>query len=132
MIDKIIISKSKPNYFTIALGLLLFYFAYDYFQRGALVLGFLVVAIGLISLVHTLLLLTTPLLIHQDEYLIVKPKIPFEKKTLHIDELKELKVNSESELSLIMKNGAKIKLDLGGFKKNEIGEIRTYLLGVMK
>lgn len=132
MTTKIVVKKSKPNFITIALGFILCYYGYTYLDKGNMIFGVIAVALGITSIVHNLLLLTTPLLIHQDEYLIVKPKIPFEKKTLQIDEIKELKVDSESQMFLVMKDKSNIKLDLGGFKKHEIGEIRTYLLGLIK
>lgn len=131
MQTKIIIKKSKPNYFSIAIGLILFYYAYDYYSKGNLVFAIIAASVGIISIIHTILLLTTPLLIHENDSLTVKPKIPFEKKVLLIEEIKEIKVNSESQVTLIMENKSKIKLDLGGFNKKEITEIRSYLLSLI-
>lgn len=131
MIENIIIKKSKPNYFSIGAGLILFYYTYDHLVHGSIITAAIAGVAGLIGIIHNLLLLTTPLLIHKDEFLIVKPKIPFEKKSLLIEEISEIKANSESQLVIIMQNKSKIKLDMGGFKKKEIETAKAYLLSLI-
>jgi len=131
MENKVIVKRSKPNYMSLFLAALMIYLAYDGFTHGSNPKAVIYSVIGGLSLLHNILLMTTPLIVHANDSLILKPKIPFEKKTLLVDELKEVKANSESELILIMENKAKIKLDMGGFKKKEIEEAKKYLLNLI-
>ncbi|MCH2235634.1 MAG: hypothetical protein MK078_15440 [Crocinitomicaceae bacterium] len=131
MTEKIIIKKSKPNFFSIATGLFLFFYAYRYFDKGSLPMAIIAGVVGVLGVIHNVLLLTTPLLIHKNDSLVVKPKIPFEKKSLLIEEIKEIKANSEAQLVIIMENKSKVKLDMGGFKKKEIEEAKKYLLALI-
>jgi len=50
---------------------------------------------------------------------------------LFVEEIKEIKANSEFQLIIIMENKSKIKLDMGGFKKKEIEEAKAYLLALI-
>ncbi len=131
MPEKIVIRKSKPNFFSIATGLILFYFSYNYYSKNNYILAVIALVVGIIAIVHIILLLNTPLLVHENESLVIKPKIPFEKKVLFLEEIKEIKANSESQLIIIMQNKSKIKLDMGGFKKKEIEEAKAYLLSLI-
>ena len=131
MKNKIIVKRSKLNYISLFIAALMIYLTYDAFSSGNSPKGIIFSVIVTLSLVHNILLMTTPLIVHANDSLILKPKIPFEKKILLVDELKEVKANSESELILIMENKTKIKLDMGGFKKKEIEEAKAYLLNLI-
>ncbi len=65
MASKIIIRKSKPNFFSVGTGLFLFYFAYNYYSKGSLILALIALTVGIIAIAHIILLLTTPLLVHE-------------------------------------------------------------------
>lgn len=131
MKNSVIISRSKPNYVSILVGLPMFYFGYDYLIDGTLVMAIIALAIALIGVVHNILLITTPLLVQEQDSLIVKPKIPFERKVILLDELVDAKALSDSVLMLVLENKQKIKLDMGGFKANEISKVRRYLQSLL-
>lgn len=95
-------------------------------------MAFVALVVGIIGLVHNLLLLSTPLLVQERDSLIVKPKIPFERKVILIDEITETKALSDSILMIILEDKRKIKLDMGGFKEREVSEARKYLQTLVK
>lgn len=128
---QIIIRKSKLNYFTLASIAILLYISYDNISEDKMVFGAIALFVALIAVVHNILLLVTPLLIRENEYLIVKPKIPFEKKTIPIESVSEFKANSESQLIMVLKDGKKIKLDMGGFQQKKIEEIKAELKALL-
>ncbi|MBI3133700.1 MAG: hypothetical protein HYZ14_03400 [Bacteroidetes bacterium] len=129
---KVIISRSKPNYISIAVSLMMFYYSYNHFVKNNMVMAIVALAVGLLGLVHTVLLLSTPLLIQEKDALVVKPKIPFERKVLLTDEITEVKALSDSILLIITEGKLKIKLDMGGFKEKEITEARRYIQSLVK
>ena len=128
---EIVVSKCKPNYFSLAATLTLFYYSYNYIQRDEWMIALIPLIFGIIGVIHFLLLMNTPLLVKKGDTLIIKPKIPFEKKVLFLDEIEGFKSTSESQLLILMDNKSKIKLDMGGFKKNEVLEKKKYLLSLI-
>lgn len=76
-------------------------------------------------------MLVTPLLVREDETLVVKPKIPFEKKVIWIENIAEVKALSDFSMMIVTKDKTKIKLDMGGYKQKEITEVRRYLQSLL-
>lgn len=131
MNNKVIISRSKPNYVAIIVSLPLFYFSYVDFTNNNTTYAVVLLIVALLTQVHTVLLLVTPLLVREDETLVVKPKIPFEKKVIWIENIAEVKALSDFSMMIVMKDKTKIKLDMGGYKQKEITEVRRYLQSLL-
>ncbi len=131
MNKKIIIARSKPNYITMFVTLGMFFYFYNRLLDDRIITAIFSLVVGIVGTVHTILLLTTPLLTHEDENLLIKPKIPFERKVVFISDIVEFKALSDFTLMIVLKNGEKIKLDMGGFKPKEIADARKYLQSLL-
>ncbi len=131
MNNKVIISRSKPNYISIFASLFLFFFSYEHFTNNNITYAIVLLILALLAQVHTVLLLVTPLLIREDETLVVKPKIPFERKVIWIENIAEVKALSDFSMMIVTKDKTKIKLDMGGYKQKEITEVRRYLQSLL-
>lgn len=130
METEIIIKKGKPNYFAMVAAILFLGLGINGFIEQRFESAIVTTALGGIGTIYNILVITTPLLIRKGDSLVVKPKIPLDKRDLLIEEIKKVKVNADKELIIIMQNRTKVRLDLGGYKTTDINKIKAQIISL--